>query len=88
MIGHVLKDRTDALEAEKAALHREQQAGYYQSIALADRESLVGNPAPGRSAPRRLFGRVPELGVALPEACLALGAPYASGGGRSGLPRL
>ena len=44
VIGHALKDRTDALEAEKAALHREQQAGYYQSIALADRESLVGNP--------------------------------------------
>jgi WD40 repeat protein/tRNA A-37 threonylcarbamoyl transferase component Bud32 len=44
VIGHALKERTDALEAQKAALHREQQAGYYQSIALADRESLVNNP--------------------------------------------
>ena len=55
VIGHALKDRTDALEAEKAALRREQKAGYYQSIALADRESLVGNP------PRvdRLLGACP-----------------------------
>ncbi len=44
VISHALKDRTDALEAERAALRREQKVGYYQSIALADRESLVGNP--------------------------------------------
>jgi WD40 repeat protein len=45
LIRRALKERTRALHAEKAALRRERETGYFQSIALADRESAAFHPS-------------------------------------------
>jgi WD40 repeat protein len=44
LVRQALDDRTRALQGREQALRREQQTGYFQRIALADRESLMNNP--------------------------------------------
>jgi WD40 repeat protein len=43
LVRRALEEKTGALQAREQALRREQQASYFQRIALADRESLIGN---------------------------------------------